>query len=87
MLMIISPSRSNRREWSFDHTHINMYGPSELRALLVSVGFQQIIPFDEPRLLLGNNFLGRRLMRQAFQLTRWDRLSASVNVRAYKQGG
>ena len=82
--MILSPSRSNRRQWSFDHTHINMYGPSELRTRLGAVGFQRIVSFDEPRLLLGGNFLGRRLIRQVFHLTQWDRLSASVNVRAYK---
>ena len=85
MLMINSPSRFNKFEKVDDPTHINMYSPTELRNLVASAGFRDIVATNYPLDLLGQNFFSRKIMSLLFLLTRWDRLSATANCRGYKR--
>ena len=84
--MIYSPSRFNEYERRVDPTHINLYSPTELRKLLLSGGFRRVVSLDDPLPIFGQNRVGRRLATTVFRVTRWDRLSASANARAYKDG-
>jgi SAM-dependent methyltransferase len=87
LILIFSPGRFNkavRRNSPTCETWGQMYAPSELRALLTSAGFQNVVQLDSPRELLGGSFLGRLAMRAALRLTYWDRLSATANCQASK---
>jgi SAM-dependent methyltransferase len=83
-LIIFSPSRFNKYEKRDDPTHINMYSPKELRDLLNSKGFTDIIQDDSPLPILGHNRLGRLIVLKLFRITHWERLSATANCVAYK---
>jgi SAM-dependent methyltransferase len=84
MIFITSPSRFDRVEGPKDPTHIHLYAPSELRRVLESVGFTHIVPADYPLPVFGSNPISRKLVSLLFDLTHWDRLSATANCRAYK---
>ena len=87
LILIFSPGRFNktvRRNSPACETWGQMYAPGELRALLTSAGFQNVVQLDRPRELLGGSFLGRLAMRAALRLTHWDRLSATANCQASK---
>lgn len=84
MLFICSPSKFNVRETRADPTHLHMYSPRELHQLLRSKGFERLIPMNAPLDYLGQKALGKRVMRLIFNVTRWQRLSASANVIGYK---
>ena len=87
LIFIFSPGRFNktvRRNSPACETWGQMYAPSELRALLTSAGFRNVVQLDRPRELLGGSFLGRLAMRAALRLTHWDRLSATANCQASK---
>ena len=59
MVMITSPSRFNKYERMDDPTHINMYPPTELRNLVASAGFRDIVATDYPLdLFFGQNLVG-----------------------------
>jgi SAM-dependent methyltransferase len=82
-IFIFSPTRFDKAARR-DNTLMCPYSPSEMRALITSAGFQNVVHLDRPRELLGNNPLARVAMRTAFRLTRWDRLSATANCQASK---
>ncbi len=87
LILIFSPGRFNkviRRNSPSCEAWGQMYTPSELSALLAGAGFQNVVPLDSPREMLGRNVLGRTAMRAALRLTRWDRLSATANCQASK---
>jgi len=84
-IFIFSPARLNKAVGKNDpNTWVRMYAPSEMRALLMSAGFQNVIHLDSPRELLGKSLLARAAIRAVFRLTRWDRLSATANCQATK---
>jgi SAM-dependent methyltransferase len=83
-LIIFSPSKFNQHEKRDDPTHINMYSQKDLKALLSSRGFTNIIRYDSPLPIVGNNRIGYFIMFVLFRITRWDRLSATANCVAYK---
>ena len=84
-IFIFSPARLDKALARNDpNTWMRLYAPGEMRALLVAAGFQDVIPLDSPRELLGKNPLARAAMRMAFRLTRWDQLSATANCQATK---
>jgi SAM-dependent methyltransferase len=82
-IFIFSPTRFNEAVRR-DKTFVHMYSPSELCALVTSAGFQNVVPLDSPRELLGKNRLARAAMGAALRLTRWDRLSATANCQGSK---
>jgi SAM-dependent methyltransferase len=87
LILIFSPGRFNkviRRNSPSCEAWGQMYAPSEIQALLVGAGFQNVVHLDSPRDLLGGNVLGRTAMKVALRLTRWDRLSATANCQASK---
>ncbi len=84
MLFVASPSRFNKNEKEADPTHINLYSPKELKRLLYSKGFEDIIPLNTPLSLLGTSYLGKGLMYVLFKLTKLDHLSATATCIAYK---
>src|SRR5262245_12287582 len=84
MLLITSPSRFNKVEGSKDPTHIHLYSPRELHNLVSSCTFKHIVPTNYPLDLLGTGTISRKAMSLLFDLTNWDRLSATANCRAYK---
>lgn len=86
-ILIFSPARFNkavRRDNPDCVAWVHMYTPSEMRALVMSAGFQNVVHLDSPRELLGKSPLARSAMRVALRLTRWDRLSATANCQASK---
>jgi SAM-dependent methyltransferase len=87
LLLIFSPGRFNtvvRRDNPAYVAWVRMYAPSEMRALVTSAGFRNVVALDAPRELLGKNPLGRLAMRATLRLTHWDRLSATANCQASK---
>jgi SAM-dependent methyltransferase len=87
LLLIFSPGRFNkavRRVSPACEAWMQTYAPSEMRELVRSAGFRNVVPLDTPRELLGKNLPGRLAMRAAFRLTHWDRLSATANCQASK---
>jgi SAM-dependent methyltransferase len=84
MIVIHSPSRFNRFEAKDDPTHINMYTPSELHKLVSSCGFWGVTATNVSLRYLGTSRVGMALASLLFRITRWDRLSATANCRAYK---
>jgi len=84
MLYVASPSKYNVFEKHSDPTHTNLLSPRELRLLLEGAGFSRVIPMNTPLDLLGKNSGARMIMRAAFRVIQWDRLSASANCLAFK---
>ena len=84
MLFVASPCKYNKQEADADPTHINLYTPARLRALLRSCGYERIIPQDHPLDVLGSSRLADAVMGVVWRLTRWDRLSATANCIAFK---
>ncbi|MEM9883116.1 MAG: class I SAM-dependent methyltransferase [Planctomycetota bacterium] len=77
LLYVASPCRLNRAERDADPTHVHLYLPSELRALLERLGFVGVTAMDAP-------YRGR-LMKTLWQLTGGvDRFCASATCRGYK---
>lgn len=85
MVLVLSPSKANKKEWQADPTHINLISPSELRQALTKCGFVNVVPFDNPRHFLGNTRIGQGIMLIIFKLFRLDVLSATANAFAYKK--
>ncbi len=84
MLYVTSPSRFNRYERNADPTHLNLFSPGELGAMLSGKGFGKVIPRNTPLNLLGENSFGRAIMTYLFKYTAWERISATANCIAYK---
>ncbi|MEM9882341.1 MAG: class I SAM-dependent methyltransferase [Planctomycetota bacterium] len=77
LLYVASPCRLNRAERDADPTHVHLYRPSELRALLTRLGFVGVTAMDAP-------YRGR-LMKTLWQVTGGaDRFCASATCRGYK---
>jgi SAM-dependent methyltransferase len=81
-LLLFSPNVYNRREALADPTHLHCFSPSELRRLLLTKGFQSIVPLNSGRPLLGSGAAAERFGNVAFRLTHLDWLSASSNFLA-----
>jgi SAM-dependent methyltransferase len=84
LIIVHSPSRFNKFEARDDPTHINMYAPTALHDLLSHCGFGRVTATNAPLRLFGGSRVGMALASLAFRATRWDRLSATANCRAYK---
>ena len=84
MILITSPSCYNKVELKADSTHINLTSPSQLHAAISEAGFENIAPFDSPLKLLGDNWLGIRMMLIIFKLVNLDSISATANSFAFK---
>jgi len=84
MVLILSPSKANKKEWLADPTHINLISPTELRSELMACGFENILSFDSPLNMLGTSWLGRGVMFVIFKLLKMDALSATANALAFK---
>lgn len=85
MVLVLSPSKANKKEWQADPTHLNLISPSELRQALTKCGFVNVVPFDSPLSFLGNSWIGQGIMFVVFKLLSLDALSASANAFAYKK--
>jgi SAM-dependent methyltransferase len=84
MLFVASPSRFNKIEAKADPTHVRMYSPRELEALVSSCGFTNVLGMNSVRPLLGTGRIGRYFMETAFRLLKWDFLSSSADCIAYR---
>ncbi len=84
LLLVLSPNLHNALERDSDPTHINMYTPGTLSALVRRIGFREVRALDFALPAFGTSRLGRRLANAAFRITRWDRLSATANCAARK---
>lgn len=83
MMFIYSPSKANKKEVEKDPTHCNPLLPSELRKLLINVGFKVIAEPNSPRVAVNSRlvrFISTRLIRTAAR----DWLSATANAYARK---
>ena len=85
MILVFSPSKANKKEMLADPTHINLLTPTALRMELMMCGFDDIVSIDSPLYLLGNSWVGKRLVNALHRRLRVDWLSATANARAYKK--
>jgi SAM-dependent methyltransferase len=83
-LMVMSPSKFNKYEAEADPTHINLMTPGELEALVRSKGFVEVEALNSPLPLLGGSRIARWVVTAIYELTRWERLSATANCIARK---
>jgi SAM-dependent methyltransferase len=84
LIIITSPSSANKAELIADPTHINLMSPSELKHMLISIGFERVTPFNSPLPIFGRSRLARGLLYVLFRLLPFDSLSASSNAMAFK---
>ena len=85
MVLVLSPSKANKKERRADPTHVNLISPSELRQALTKYGFVNVVPFDSPLRFLGNSWIGQGIVFVVFKLLPLDALSATANAIAYKK--
>jgi ubiquinone/menaquinone biosynthesis C-methylase UbiE len=85
MILVLSPSKANKKELLADPTHINLLSPTDLRLELSKCGFENVVPFDSPLNLFGKSWIGRGIMLVVFKLLKIDALSATASAFAYKQ--
>lgn len=83
MAYITSPSRFDRHALASDSTHIYLYSPSELRALLLQCGFSRVLDRNIPLPFFGRSKIGRLLATGLFRLVPFERLSATADFIAY----
>ena len=84
LLYISSPNKFNSKNLDFDITRLNLYSPSELETLVKSAGFIKIKHMNYNLSFLGKNYFSGKIAGIIFRFTKWDRISATANLIAYK---
>ncbi len=86
-LIILSPSRRNQVERDADPTHIHLYLPSELDALLKAASFRIVRHLNAGFWFLPRSRAGMHLGRLALRFLPQDAFSATANVVAEPDHG
>ena len=84
MIYITSPCKYDKFQVEDDPTHINMYTPSELETLVKSAGFIKVKPMNYNLSFLGKSYIASKIAGIIFRYTKWDRISATANLIAFK---
>jgi SAM-dependent methyltransferase len=86
-LLILSPSRRNYVERDADPTHVHLYLPSELDALLTAASFRVVRHLNAGFWFLPRSRAGMHLGRLALRVLPQDAFSATANVVAEPDHG
>ena len=84
LIYISSPNKYNRKNIDIDTTRLKLYSPSELEALVKSAGFIKVKPMNYNLSFLGKSYIASKIAGIIFRYTKWDRISATANLIAFK---